>query len=278
MLKLSIKQEGITVPPPSVVANAGVEIWRDTTGAIYAYGERRGDECLMHVPGLASYSFTQHGDEVAATVAHGARAEVVLDAYRRRVLPMAVQVRGCEVLHASGVRSAGGVIGLCGVTQTGKSTVAFALSRRGYGLWCDDALAFEVSSGKPRAISLPFELRLRPPAIAVFGEPASDRAPEELNLPGSATAPFAGLFVLRRDEQSMPVSVRRLRFAPAFQAVLGHACWFTMQDTRDKRRVMDHYMDLIAETPVYDVSFRTGMEHLPRVLDAIESTLADANL
>ena len=278
MLKLRIKEEGVTIPPPSVVSNAGVEIWRDSTGAIYAYGETRGDQCLMHVSGVASYSFTRNGDEVAASVADGACRDVVLDAYRRRVLPMAVQVRGREVLHASAVRSPAGIIGLCGVSQTGKSTIAFGLSRRSYGVWCDDVLAFDVSNGRPVAISLPFELRLRPPAIALFGETTNGRTPAAgLSPPASETAPFAALCVLRRDdEQATPVTVKQLEFANAFQAVLGHACWFTIQDVYDKRRVIDHYMDLVAETPVYDVSFRTGLENLPLVLDAIESALAAA--
>jgi hypothetical protein len=279
MFELSIKQEGVTVPPPSIVANARVEIWRDTTGALYAHGETRGDECWMHFPGVASYRFTRQGDEIAASVADGAQQDLVLDAYRRRVLPMAVQVRGWEVLHASAVRSSQGVVGLCGMTQTGKSTIAFALGRRGYDIWCDDALAFDVSDGEPRAISLPFELRLRPPAIALFGQTANARTPAaELSPPGSETAPFVAVCALRRDDDSVtPVSVRRLEFSSAFLALLAHACWFTMQDADDKRRVIDHYIDLVSETPVYDVSFRTGLENLPLVLDAIETTLNAAS-
>jgi hypothetical protein len=232
----------------------------------------------MHVPGVASYRFTQQGGEVAAAVADGARAELVLDAYRRRVLPMAVQVRGCEVLHASAVRSSVGVVGLCGVTQTGKSTIAFALNRRGYDIWCDDALAFDASNGRPMAISLPFELRLRPAAVALFGQATiAEVSAPHLDVPGSDTAPFAAVCVLRREDDGLtPVSVRRLEFSRAFLTVLAHACWFTMQDANDKRRVVDHYMDLVAQTPVFDVSFKSGLEHLPAVLDAIETALADA--
>lgn len=277
MIKFSIEQEGVTVPPPSVETNTRVEIWRDTAGAVYAYGESHGEECWMHIPGVASYRFTRRGDEVAASVADGAQNDLVLDSYRRRVLPMAVQVRGCEVLHASAVRSATGIIALCGVSQTGKSTIAFGLSRRGYGIWCDDALAFDVANGKLSAISLPFELRLRPAAVALFGHATIAEIPAaELNVPGADTAPFAAVCVLRRiDDQAAPVRVCRLAFSEAFLAVLEHACWFTFQDSHDKRRVIDHYMDLAAQIPVFDVSFKSGLEHLPAVLDAIETALDD---
>jgi hypothetical protein len=275
MMKLTIKQEGVPVPPPSVGANTGVEIWRDTTGAIYAYGERRGDECWMHVPGIASYHFTEQGGDVAASVEDGVRPDVVHDTYRRRVLPMAVQVRGCEVLHASAVRSTSGIIGLCGVSQTGKSTIAFALSRRGYNVWCDDALAFDVSKKKPVAVSLPYQLRLRPTAMELFADDVAPSAlPAESSLPGSETAPLVALCLLRRaDDDAQTVTARRLTFAQAFLRVLDHACWFNFQDGEDKRRVVDNYMKLTAETPIFEVAFRSGLQHLPAVLDEIESAL-----
>src|SRR5882672_7998253 len=172
MMKLSIKHAQAMVPPPVPALDPPVEIWRDHAGAIYAYGEILGEECWMHVPGLASFRFTRDGDEVAAAITDGAEEELVLDAFRRRVLPMALQVRGREILHASAISSPAGVTALCGASQTGKSTIAFGLNRRGYPLWGDDALAFEISNGEARAVSLPFEIRLRPAAAEFFGHAA----------------------------------------------------------------------------------------------------------
>lgn len=275
MLKLSIKHEGVAVPPSSAVSNAGVEIWRDTTGAIYAYGERHGDECWMHVPGIASYCFTPEGDEVAASIAEGAQKDLVLDAYRRRVLPMAIQVGGSEVLHASAVRSAAGIIGLCGVSQTGKSTIAFGLSQRGFSIWCDDALAFQVSGQEPLAISLPFQLRLRPTARKLFGDEIM--TPETSNLPGSDKAPLAAICVLRRDDEgAAPAKFRRLGFSEAFLRLLDHAYWFKLENASQKRQLIERYMDLAAAIPIFDVSFKSGLEHLPAVLDVIEEASASA--
>jgi hypothetical protein len=276
MLKLSIEHPDTLPSQPPPILTPSLEIWRDSGGSVYAYGQSQGEECWMHVPGVATFRFTRQGDEVAAAVAQGAETDLILDAYRRRVLPMAVQVRGFEILHASAVRSEQGVIGLCGVTQTGKSTIAFGLSQRGYGLWCDDALAFDFLGGKMRAISLPFQLRLRPTAMDLFREQfsATPEKESESNPPGYETSELAALCVLRRtDDAAMPVSVQRLAFAQAFLAVLSHACWFTFEDAEDKRRVIDHYMDLAAKVPVFDVSFKSGLESLPAVLDAIETAI-----
>ncbi len=277
MLKLNIKQEGAQVPPPATALNPRVEIWRDNAGAIYAYGEIVGEDCWMHLPGLASFSFTRSGDEIAAAVASGTSRELLFDAYRRKVLPMAVQAGGREILHASSIRSPAGIMALCGVSQTGKSTIAFGLSQRGYPLWGDDALAFEISNDSTWAISLPFEIRLRPAPADFFGGEAvaaSTTVGTADHPPGMETVPLTSVCVLSRgDDSTVPVTVRRLSLAEAFSAILAHACWFTIHDDQDKRRVVEHYLDLAARTPIFDVKFKSGLENLSAVLDAIEQVL-----
>jgi hypothetical protein len=278
MMKLSIKHAEAMVPPPVHALDPPVEIWRNHAGAIYAYGEILGEECWMHVPGLASFRFNRNSDEVTAAITHGVEEESVQDAYRRRILPMALQVRGSEILHASAISSAAGVTALCGASQIGKSTIAFGLNRRGYALWGDDALAFEISNGTALAVSLPFEIRLRPSAAEFFGDEAmanSLMAETVADPPGIDTAPLSSVCVLQRADHSTIPMVRRLPFAEAFSTILGHACWFTIHDSNGKRRVIDHYLDLAAKTPVFHITFKPGLENLPAVLDAIERVVHD---
>lgn len=270
MMKLSIKPVEAMPPPAVPPVNAPVEIWRDHAGSVYAYGQIVGEECWMHLPGLASFRFTAGDDEVAAAVTSDTEEELVLDAYRRRVLPMALQVRGCEILHASAVSSSAGVTALCGASLVGKSTLAFGLSRRGFALWGDDVVAFETAGGCIQTFSLPFEIRLRPTASAFFGAESTAATDTVEPEPGIETAPLASIFVLRRvDDADVKVNVRRLPFAEAFSSILGHACWFTMHDSQRKRMVIDHYLDLAAKTPIYEFSFNPGFENLPAVLDAL---------
>src|SRR6266404_5379503 len=90
MLKLRIERTEAIVPPPSRTVNPRFGIWRDLEGGVYAYTEALGDEYRMHLPGLASFRFSSRGEEIAAEVHSGTGEELVLDAYRRRVLPMAL--------------------------------------------------------------------------------------------------------------------------------------------------------------------------------------------
>lgn len=281
MLKLRIERVGAISPPPDPTLNPRVEVWRDNEGVICAYGETRGEECLMHLPGLASFRFSARGDEIGAAVPATTRKESVIDAYLRKVLPMALQVSGREVLHASAVRSSAGVIALAAVSETGKSTIAFGLSRRGYRLWSDDAVVFEISNGGGLAISLPFEIRLRASAAEFFSldttqapAVATDNA-----LPfGTQTAPLAAVCVLRRldNGDALPVAVRRLSSAEAFVSVLTHAHCFSFEDVERKGRMMHNYLDLVATTPIFDICFQSGLENLATTLDAIEQVLDES--
>lgn len=279
-MKLSIKQAQTQAPPPTSAVRPPLEIWRDRAGAIYAYGGVFGEECWMHVRGLASFRFTPHGNEVAAAVVEGAAEEAVLDAYRRRVLPMALHVSGREILHASAVSSRAGVTALCGAPFAGKSTLAFGLSRRGYPLWGDDVLAYEISNGDALAVSLPFEIRLRPSAAEFFGNEAitASAMGTAEHPPGNKTARLASVFVLERnDELTIPVDVRRLPVAQAFPKILAHACWFTLRDSEGKRRLIDKYLDLAARTPIFQLTFKPGLDNLPAILNAIEQVVTDAD-
>ncbi len=282
MLKLRIVRTGAVAPPLTQPSNPRFEVWRDSDGAVLAYAEGADGEYWMHVPGLASFRFSSRGDEIAATVASTAREELVLDAYRRRVLPMALQVCGREVMHASAVRAPAGVIALCADSETGKSTIAFGLSSRGYPLWADDLVAFDIKDHVGRAISLPFSLRLRPSAAALFDldttQPSIATGDDD-SPPGKETAPLLAVCVLRREDAgAAPIAVRRLSLAEAFAAVLAHAWSFGVEDSERKRRMIHNYLDLAAGTPVFDICFQPGLTNLPAILDALEQVMTESAL
>ena len=80
--------------------------------------------------------------------------------------------------------------------------------------------------------------------------------------------------MLRRAEGAVsPVAVRCLSSAQAFAAVLTHAYCFTLQDRERKRRMIRHYLDLVAGVPIFDMGFQSGLANVPTILDAIEQLL-----
>ena len=262
------------IAPPDF--DAAAEVWRDNADAICARGIATGDDGWMEVPGVAVFRFDRERRAVTAITELGVDPDLLRDNYYRAALPMALQFFGFEVLHASAVRTAAGVVAFCAISETGKSTTVAALSRRGYPLWADDAVPFEVDDSRigVRAMSVPFRLRLDAgPAEFFRYTDNSFRWPE----PGSlemASAPIAALCVLQRENHAPHlVEIQRLSAVDAVTSLLPHAYCFSLADPDRKSLMMRRYFDLAARVPVFRVSLATGLEKLPAALDQIERSI-----
>jgi hypothetical protein len=250
-------------------------------GSVWAHGDTVEGRHWLRVPGVATFRFGDNAGEAIAIPEPEAHEGAVVDAYRRAVLPMALQVHGLEVMHASAVVTPAGIAAFCGASQAGKSTFAYAMTRRGYDLWADDAVVFELEeSGGVRTFPLPFRLRLRPASASFFERSggAESLQPREGDVEERGHAPLAVAFVLAPVENggAPEVSIERVPPAQAFPAVFANAYWFDLRETERKRQTTERYLELVARIPVFRVSFRTGLDRLASVVDAVEETLRAA--
>jgi hypothetical protein len=261
LLQLRINRSANPVP---LSKRSGTEVWHDAEGRQVGYGHAA--EGWLHLPGVATFSFAPSGVEAVAR--EDVPIEKIRDAHRRLVLPLALQALGQEVLHASAVDFESGAVAFCAESGTGKSTVAYSLARRGHAPCADDAVAIGPGPAGPELIPLPFALRLRPASAAYFGDDAGPHEVED-QLAGR---PLAAICVLqRRDEET---GVRRLARSEAFPALLAHAYSFGLNDESRRRRMMEHYLRLASEVPVYSVVLASGLSTLARTLDEIEAAVA----
>jgi hypothetical protein len=276
---VKLRIAGSPVPVPELPPDESlVEVWRDRDGAVCAWAQSTDGECWMHLPDVASYRFPPGGSEITAIRDPSAGSQLVVSGYERTVLPMAVQLAGREVLHASAVLTVRGVVAFCAVATTGKSTIAQAFSRRGYGLWADDAVAFETAEGSVTPLPLPFQPQRLPPT-SLDESRATARALSTGPTPASGVGPLCAVCVLERAERrelADAVRVRRPQPAEAFPAVLAHAYCYTLDELERNRRMIDHYLDLSARVAVFSVIFQPGLENLPAVLDAVERAVGMA--
>src|ERR1700752_257607 len=163
-------QRGSVPPRPRPAGGTGLEIWRDGD-AVVAYGYRTHEGFWLELVGVATYGFRPDNREVVAFLDDGVPESRVVDGFERAALPLILHVKGQEVLHASGVLMPAGVVAFCAVAGTGKSTLAYALSRRGYPLWGDDAVPFVVAEEGITTFRLPFRVRLLKESVVHFGRP-----------------------------------------------------------------------------------------------------------
>ena len=249
---------------------------------MFAYCRAEDGRYWIDLPGLATFRFDGHSDRVVAAPHPGIPLDEVPEAYWHSALPLVLQARGNEVLHASGVLMPRGAVVLCGASKTGKSTIAYGLYRRGHGLWADDAVALDISGSAISALPLPFDVRLRPASAALFGfgERAARLAGQTASnaREGRAPAPLAAVCVLDRSSGAAGRrrDSHRSEPPPAFSAVLSHAYCFTLQHQARKRLMLDRYLSLVARIPVFELRVPDGLEGLPDILDTIEQAFSFA--
>jgi hypothetical protein len=248
------------------------QVWHAPDGRPVAYFYPVAGDYWANLPGIAAYRVQPDGAVLAVPEAAASYA-LILDAYRRTVLPQALQFFGREVLHASAVVASGAVVGFCAFSQTGKSTLAFALARRGYSPWADDALVFETTGKDATALALPFAIRLRPQSQEFFQvEPLPpEQEPQNGTVRvGSERRPISAICVLSRTEKDEQAAVVPLESSEAVTALLPHAYWSSLADEERKAQMLRAYLQLANAVRAYRVAIPPDLEKLSLVVDEVE--------
>ncbi len=250
----------------------------DSAGLPSAFGWRHDDGLWVEVPDVATFQLPNGGAVLTAFPAESADSEAVQDAYYGAALPLVVQAtRGLEVLHASAVLVAAKdrVAAFCGISQSGKSTVAYGLAARGHVHWGDDALAFRVDPARgATAVGLPFTVKLRKSSAELFGvSPDRVAVVEESQW---KSAPLAAVFLLEpgdAEQSGERVPIERLNSGDALHALLPNAYRFRPQTDERRRETMRSYLELVASVPIFRACFPRGLARLRGLLDELEQRM-----
>jgi hypothetical protein len=252
-------------------------VWLDPRRTAGAYASQAGSHYWIDVSSVAMFHYSAATGQVMAVTRSAIEEGRVRAIYRRVVLPFLLQALGYEMLHASAVRTERGVVAFCGESGAGKSTIAVGLARRGYPIWADDALLLDASA-RIRALSLPFDVRLRRDSAELFG--LGGRADtSSRDWPGIERDPvdLVAICVLDRGAAPGRIEVTACRRgASALTALLAHACAFNLADLDRKRRMATQYLAVAARIPVFKVGVEAGLDRLPGLLDHLEARVIHA--
>jgi len=228
----------------------------------------------MHWPKLGAFAFALGAEFVTAFPLPGVPSDLIEEIYERGVLPMALQALGLEALHSSGLLLPRGVLGLFATSETGKSTFAYELAKRGYTQWADDSVLFDTGAKDPTSFRLPFRVR----AHGAFGQSpriGSQSPARAANTPQRAPV-YALCLLERQNGQAGPLlHIEELSKGDAFVSLLTHAHCFNPHDCERRERMIQYYLELTARVPVLRMRFRAALAELPTVLDALEEALED---
>jgi hypothetical protein len=97
---------------------------------------------VLSFPHLADFVVDQSGSQIVCCNASGdATIQTIRHLLIDQVLPLIVNLRGREALHATAVAMQKGICAFTGLAGSGKSTLAASFVLSGYPLVCDDCLA-----------------------------------------------------------------------------------------------------------------------------------------
>lgn len=274
--KLLIVDSSAASPEAQSSGDAEAHVWHDKDGRPVGRAYANGDVHVVELDRVGRFTFRPDSSEVRGYREPRVPEDVFEDYFSRWILPVAAQVRGLEVLHASAVLGPHGVGVFSAASEAGKSTLAYALGVRGYRIWTDDALAFIVAGGRPEAVDLPFRLRLRPGSAAHFGidAPPDGRAvPVASHSTQDQREPIAVVFLLERSANGGAVRIENVDALEAFPTLVEQSYHFGSEDRERKRAMLSSYLELATAVPVYRLAMATGLANLDAVVEAVEEHL-----
>lgn len=256
--------------------SAPEERFLDASGNVCALARRRGGDFIIEVPDVGLFEVCADGSfRTVSRVADAADAEIgrALD---RIVRPLALQLGGAEILHASAVSRGDRVLVLVGLSQAGKSTLAAALaaSNRGWVGRADDHVCLRFESGLPMQEVLSFAPELRPASATwLASQPA-------FRLSGLSTAtsdapllPVGGVLLLRPSGsgERTSLSIEPVLPGQAFGEVFVHAHVLSLENPARKRALVEHFLHFAETVPTARMARPEGLDHVPAIIEAIET-------
>jgi hypothetical protein len=135
------------------------------------------DGYILSFPNLADFVVNSTGSRITCyNAVGGATIKTIRHLLIDQVLPLVVNLRGSEALHATAIATQRGVCAFTGPAGSGKSTLAASFVLSGYPLVCDDCLAL---SGDRAIVTLPGYpgLRLWDDSIRALGASSRNLKP-----------------------------------------------------------------------------------------------------
>lgn len=263
--------------PPLSADDPAATVWLTKENAPDVIAKRVDGWCWFRLEELATYRFPPTSPDRSVScvvdVDEGSDLESVEDGYFRTVVPLALQVYGLEALHGTAVETPAGAVAICGRTHAGKTTLTYALSRRGLRVLADDGVVIDPAGpeGRVAVQPIPFELMIRPPVAEHFGTPEYGRITTESGDAPIVTVPavpLAAVILLDRVEQG-DLEVVPLSKTEGYTALLGHCYVFSLDDVGRKAKMMSAYARFANSVPVYRLTYPTGLENLDAAAAAI---------
>ena len=243
------------------------------------------DGYVLSFPNLADFVVDTSGSQIVCCNAIGeATIRTIRHLLIDQVLPLIVNLRGREALHATAIATQKGVCAFTGLAGSGKSTLAASFVLSGYPLVCDDCLAV---AERKTIVALPGYpgLRLWDDSIRGVGATSRNLKPVAHYTGKSRWSTYsrptefyskprrlARVYLLERARSSRPstrVAIRELAPAEALMGLVKAAYRFDITDAAMLKRQF-HFLARVAEqVPIKQLVMPNDFSALDDVRQAV---------
>ncbi|THJ19566.1 MAG: hypothetical protein CAF44_014950 [Nitrospira sp. CG24D] len=250
------------------------------------------DGYVLRFPDLADFCVDRSGQRIlcapTATTPRPTVRHLLLD----QVLPLALNQRGCEALHATAVVTAQGACAFVGPTGSGKSTLAASFALLGAPVLSDDCLLIEEQPsgivafpGYPGVrlwndtVEALFSGQNRSVPVAHYTTKRRMAFDAESGQFSSAPAPLSRIYILLPDspsrlcDDSFPSLITPLAPRDVLMALIGSAFRLDITDRHMMVRQLQFFARVHARIPVRGLTLPDSYEALPAVCTAIVQDL-----
>lgn len=193
-------------------------------------------------------------------------------------LPMAYQICGTQVLHASAVVNLKNnrILAFCGDTGSGKSTFGFGFAQhKGWIQIADDRLAFQIENNTIKPVFIPNHVQLRPKSADHFGEIAYDY---QICQWIDSNIVLDTVFFLTQVHRPSPGADQLLHIQPvskadSFKLLLKQAFALTTKSPDHNQIIMNSYLTLANQIHAYQLDYTSEFKHLNEIFNAIDEKI-----
>lgn len=219
----------------------------------------------FHFPVLADFLVDRLGRRVTCVARPGTPAETIRHLFLDQVIPLLLNLRGREALHASAIRTASGACAFIGQSGRGKSTIAAAFLAIGYPVLCDDCLLLKDDPDRVLIEPAYPGLRLWDDSREVLLGHARSTLPvahytskrrvyaSDADHGDDEFLPLQGVYTLRRNEDEEPLTdplIEPLSLRDAFMELIEYAFRLDLTDRAMILRQMRVLERVASKVPV----------------------------
>lgn len=269
---------GLTVA--SYISN-DVVLRRVTLGNAASEEAENASFFLGETPGVATF-LVRNGNEIIVDPAPAVDEAILTSILLGPIFAVLLRQRGFAVVHASGVMINHGAVAFLGQSGQGKSTLAEAFYKRGYGVITDDVMAVSIEGRGPEVLPSYPSIKLFPDTARrlecettvthkVHSQTEKWAHSVAFGFP-QGRLPLRRIYVLSSGENN---AIEPLQLQEGFMELVRNARAMTLlKDTYSLNAHLRQCSGLAATVPISRLTRRRELIALPDVIDLVEKDLA----